>query len=311
MGVTCNKLCVRGTMLDFKAATVNNNGVNYPLTEAINASNPTALDGTEFIKATIDEDWGGKQAVLAATGETPTGNPDVADNSQFLGAIVEQASGRAVFVKESAGSIVNIYVVEANTLAVPVAPSTGVNGTPKSFYDEMTLTFDVAADNTAASTLNAFTLGAKDIKLPDGSDPAAGDITGRITVRYDGTDFILVRTEGNAVAHLKVIGAAPAAPDINTTYLGNNIKASGNITGGGGVNSAHNVSSVGLAANVFTVNLATAMATVSYSPVATPHIAGDVNAAVALVNASSFEVRTFNTAGALSPSAFLFIVTGG
>lgn len=74
-------------MRDFVAGH-QTNGVAFPNTEAVDATSPSALDGTEFIKIGIDDglDWGYAQAVLDAAGLTPNGVKESVGNSQKLDA---------------------------------------------------------------------------------------------------------------------------------------------------------------------------------------------------------------------------------
>lgn len=76
----------------------------------------------------------------------------------------------------SGGSAADAYVLtpEAET----IRPDEYVNG--------MYLSFVTANPNTGAATANFNGLGAKSIKKPDGSDPAAGEVDDRVVVIYDG-----------------------------------------------------------------------------------------------------------------------------
>lgn len=62
-----------------------------------------------------------------------------------------------------------------------------------SYTDGMEIRLDVTTANTGACTLNLNALGAKSIKLIDGTDPLDGDIAANSIVRlvYNGTNFIL------------------------------------------------------------------------------------------------------------------------
>lgn len=91
----------------------------------------------------------------------------------------------------------------ANAYTVSVAA-----GTTVSLTAGLIIPFKPANANTGASTLNVNGLGAKSIKMIDGSDPAAGDIptTGIVTVIYDGTNFVLVNV--NPAKFARLTGAA-------------------------------------------------------------------------------------------------------
>ena len=75
-------------MRDFETAFANTNNVAFPNTEAVNATGPSATDGTEFVKIGIDDgmDWGYSQALLDAAGLTPNGLIEEGGNSQKLNA---------------------------------------------------------------------------------------------------------------------------------------------------------------------------------------------------------------------------------
>lgn len=207
-------------MLDYKTTANKSNNVDFPFTAPINASGPTAIDGTEFIAELLTQTWGSQQALLASIGKNPSGNADQADASETLDAIIEQAMGRAQAVLEGGGSAADAYVVEAQATLTPQGTSTGKNGVAHSYFEGMVLTFDIAAPNTGTSTLNAFGLGVQFIKMPNGSNVIAGDLSGRITLGYDGTNFVVLASAGDSVFNSVRTGAiveevAGAGTDIN------------------------------------------------------------------------------------------------
>jgi hypothetical protein len=61
---------------DYTSITTHNNGLPFPNTRAIDASGPTATDGTELVKEVIDDIWLEKQALLNFYNETPNGLDD-------------------------------------------------------------------------------------------------------------------------------------------------------------------------------------------------------------------------------------------
>lgn len=73
-------------MRDFKTAYTNSDGVDFPDTTGVNASSPSATDGTEFVKISVDDGfgWGWIQALLSAAGLTPNGSAEAVGNSQLL-----------------------------------------------------------------------------------------------------------------------------------------------------------------------------------------------------------------------------------
>lgn len=74
-------------MINYFGTFTNTNGVVFPGTEAINSSGPSTTDGTEFVKAMIDDHWGARQALMDRAGLTPTGVSESVSVSQFLEAI--------------------------------------------------------------------------------------------------------------------------------------------------------------------------------------------------------------------------------
>lgn len=74
--------------IDSNVAFVNTNGSAFPNNEAVNASGPSATDGTEFVKTMIDNYmFGPQQALLDYAGLTPNGTPESAGASQELDAL--------------------------------------------------------------------------------------------------------------------------------------------------------------------------------------------------------------------------------
>lgn len=63
------------------------------------------------------------------------------------------------------------------------------------YFDGLPIPFKASASNTGAATGNVNAIGAKDIKLEDGSALVQGDIvSGRLyMLRYDGTNLILIK----------------------------------------------------------------------------------------------------------------------
>jgi len=74
--------------IDAQSAFVNTNNVAFPDTESVNASGPTATDGTEFVKVMIDNYmFGRQQALLDYASLTPDGNAEAAGASQEIEAM--------------------------------------------------------------------------------------------------------------------------------------------------------------------------------------------------------------------------------
>jgi len=59
----------------------------FPNTKSVNASGPTASDGTEFVKLMIDDIWGRNQALLSHAGLTPDGITEAPGTSQHIEAL--------------------------------------------------------------------------------------------------------------------------------------------------------------------------------------------------------------------------------
>ncbi len=65
--------------IDALATFVNTNGAAFPNTEGKNATGPSATDGTEFVKAMIDNYmFGPQQALIDYAGLTPDGFAEAA-----------------------------------------------------------------------------------------------------------------------------------------------------------------------------------------------------------------------------------------
>jgi len=80
----------------------------------------------------------------------------------------------------------------------------------------------IANSNTGASTFNVNSLGAKNIKLQDGTNPAADDLVAGaiIELTYDGTNFIITSALGNTATYVgsdKNVKAS--ATDTTSDYL--------------------------------------------------------------------------------------------
>lgn len=71
------------------------------------------------------------------------------------------------------------------TATIPAASA------PTAYVADLKVYVDFTNTNTGACTLNLNSLGAKSIKLRDGSNPIAGQVVGINQLIYDGTDFIL------------------------------------------------------------------------------------------------------------------------
>ena len=139
-------------------------------------------------------------------------------------------------------------------LATGAADAYIVTFTPaiKAYFVSLELNFKIGAGdtNTGASTLNVNSLGVKNIKMQDGTDPKAGTLRdGEIVrVRYDGTNFILLERPDRRDEYVVDTGSADAyavapAPAYTAYFAGMQVifKADNTNTGA----STLNVNSLG------------------------------------------------------------------
>jgi len=74
-------------MINYLSSFTNTNGVAFPDTLGINASGPSATDGTEFVKLFIDDLWGARQALMDYAGLTPDTVTEAPGTAQTIEAI--------------------------------------------------------------------------------------------------------------------------------------------------------------------------------------------------------------------------------
>ena len=148
---------------------------NYPYGSAKDETSPGANDGSPYFKGRSDDLFGLQQALLRAGAITPSGNADTALASQYLQAIIEIASGRAINYDESGAA--NAYVLDVRTN----------QQAPASYFDDMHVEFTPGNINTGASTINVAGLGVKDLKSHSGSDLSGGELrtTEKIKAKYN------------------------------------------------------------------------------------------------------------------------------
>jgi hypothetical protein len=87
-------------MIDYVASFTNTDAVAFPDTGSVNASGPSATDGTEFVKLMIDDIWGAKQAMLNYAGLIPDGVTEADGTSQIVEALQLGFGGSPGFVQE-------------------------------------------------------------------------------------------------------------------------------------------------------------------------------------------------------------------
>lgn len=141
-------------------------------------------------EATVDTD---KNTLVVHDGVTPGGFPlatedDVSDGTFYYS---DDTGG---------GSAADAYIL------VP-KPNTNV---PNAYLDGVLFGFTTNNANTGPSTANFQGLGVKNIKLAGGSDPAPGDIAGRVTLIYDAAnDWLELQIKPTAPPpQLRTIGAS-------------------------------------------------------------------------------------------------------
>lgn len=143
---------------------------------------------------TIDTD---KNTVVVQDGITAGGFPLATEQAL--------SDGTFYFNDDTAGgSAANVYIL---------APKVNTN-TPTTYVDGIQLGFVTANTNTGPSTANFQALGVKSLKYADGSDPLAGDISGRVYLIYDAAnDWLEIQR--------KATGAPPQIRRIEATVAGN------------------------------------------------------------------------------------------
>lgn len=98
---------------------------NYPSGSARNVTAPGTGDGTPFIKRLVDDWLGAQQALILETGQTVTGDPDTALDSQFLDAI-KTISARSI--SKSGTSVLQVgflnVLTDSTTFTLPVIAGT-------------------------------------------------------------------------------------------------------------------------------------------------------------------------------------------
>ena len=74
-------------MIDYLASFTNTDGVAFPNTKSVNATGPSATDGTEFVKIFIDDLWGRMQALMDYAGLSPNAVTEGPGSSQHIESI--------------------------------------------------------------------------------------------------------------------------------------------------------------------------------------------------------------------------------
>jgi hypothetical protein len=131
-------------MINYLASFTNTDLAAFPDTAAVNASGPSATDGTEFVKLMIDDIWGRNQATMNYAGLVPDGVTEADGTAQMIevlqkgfgappGAIIEWAnavdpavSGHRAILLQGQGVLIAsfpdldaaVYVGDGNNAAV-------------------------------------------------------------------------------------------------------------------------------------------------------------------------------------------------
>lgn len=119
----------------------------YPYGEPRNVTVPDDGTGTPWEAAIAKETEGFKQALLSAASIVPSGTPDAVGVSQYLQAVVEQASGRS-FMYDATGTV-DAIVLTQQANQEPV----------QSYFDNLTVEFLATGNNTGVVTVNVNGLG--------------------------------------------------------------------------------------------------------------------------------------------------------
>lgn len=123
----------------------------YPYGKARNITTPGDGTGTPWEAALVNDLFGFQQALLDASGITPTGDPDHVGASQYAQALAEFILGR-----------VRVYVDSGVADAYVLDPGTGQYA-PAGLFDGMRVRFVTANTNTGAATANVAGFGVKNI----------------------------------------------------------------------------------------------------------------------------------------------------
>jgi len=158
---------------------------NYTYGSSKNETVPGAGDGTPYELARANDIFGFQQALLRAASIVPNGNAETQLVSEYMEAVIEIASGRAISYDES--GIAGTYVADVR------ANQQG----PRSYFNDLIVEFTPGNNNAGASTVNVNGLGVKNIFF-NGVALVGGELltTTKAFVRFDlGNDrFNLIQT---------------------------------------------------------------------------------------------------------------------
>jgi hypothetical protein len=175
-------------------------------------------------EVTVDTD---KNTLVVQDGITAGGFPLASEN--------DVSDGTFYFNDDTAGgSAADAYIL---------APKVNTN-VPTTYLDGIQLGFTTTNANTGPSTANFQALGVKNLKYADGSDPLAGEISGRVYLIYDAAnDWLEIQRKatgpspqiryvsGSVAANaLTVTLHAPEVLDFRSTVLSSGVVARRSIT---------------------------------------------------------------------------------
>ena len=102
------------------------------------------------------------------------------------------------------------FYTDSGSADAYVLTEIGSKQAPTAYTNGMRVRCEVANANTGASTVNVAGLGVKNIRLPSGSSPGAGDINGRTELIYDSANnrFELQNAEENIISEVYDINFA-------------------------------------------------------------------------------------------------------
>lgn len=167
---------------------------------------PTYVSGTSF---TLPGDQTsnfqiGRRLKFTVTAGTVYGRI-TASAYAALTTVTMQMDGSQVL--DSGLSAVQLSILRNNVLSLPVRAATAAGtdtytcsmGIARYVKDDEYQVYFTNQNATTTPTLNSDALGAKTIKLQDGTAVAAGQVKGACTLRYDGTDMLLLNPKAASV----------------------------------------------------------------------------------------------------------------
>ena len=145
------------------------------------------------------------KAVIVSAGYT---EEEAGDADNLARAIYKYASASTWY--SDTGSTDNVYVLE------------GMDdySRPADYFEGFEVVFYAARANTGAATVNVEGLGAKNIYHADGGALNAGDVSGLVRLRFNGTSFVIKPAQVNqygeqTIYDTKTFNASPLVPNLS------------------------------------------------------------------------------------------------